>query len=202
MSRRPYIRGISGILHLGILEKRRGSIDVLQNQLCMNDEQILTPNVVRMHGCLDVYMNKMYSFAVERMKGVYEELSGLFTEQERIKSQAVIEVMATGEEGQRQLAALQAKKEEDMKRLDEIKQRTAFIKESLASANEMVKHHMERAEDILRSHLSVYWSGVIRKSQEQLPVYPVIKKTDCKGIREYENHICQIGAMVDTILAA
>lgn len=202
MNRRPYIKGVSGFFHIDIFEKRRGSLDALQNQLCISEENVLTPNIIRMNGCLNAYKNKMYSFAVNNMKEMYEELSGLFTEQERIKNKADVTVMSTGEEGQRQYAAIQTKREEDMKRLDEIKRRTAYIKESLASADETVKHHMEQAEDILCSHLSAYWSGVLRKSQEQLPAYPVIRKNDCNGTREYEDHICQIVAMADIILAA
>ena len=202
MKRRPYIKGVSGPTHLGFMDKYCGTSDMKQHQLCWNDDQILTPNVLRMYGCLDSYMNGIYTMAVKELTELYEETASLNTEINNIRFRKVRVIEATGEEGARQYEALQTQQLQDVDRMEEIRIRAAGLKEVFSSIDEAIKHHLENADRIARSHISAYWKGVLKANagSDNLPAYPVVIEQPIDGITVYESHLDQVKEMIENIL--
>ena len=203
MHRRPFIRGVSGILRHLILDRLAGSRDAKQDQVCTGDGQAVTPNVIRMNGCMQGYMDKIYAYAVRLLTDIFAEAAALSSEIDNIRSRSAKEITATGEEGRRQLEAAMQRQHDDEERMEEIKIRAAVLREWFTSVDEAIRHHMEHAQEITKSHISRYWRGVLKTNAGavSLPVYPVINGDDFKGLEAYESHMSGIGAMIENIMS-
>ncbi len=203
MKKKPYIPGVSGLLHLNIIEKLRGSSDAKNHQISIRDSFTETPYVLSLNESLSGYSNKIYSLAVQALSDMYKEISTLNTEMENIRNRTEEIIDETGEEAIRQQEAKQARIQADTNRTDEIRIHTAWLKENFEIADESVKHHIDHANRITRVHISEYWRGILKRNggSIDLPAYPVIETKKCEGLSAYLSHREQICSMITNILS-
>ena len=203
MHKRPRIRGVS-ILRPRFIDKICGSIDMKQHQLCRDENgKVLTPNIVRMQGCLDGFTDKTYAYAVRMLTGMFDETSSLDTELDNIcaRVDAPVETRCE-EERRRQVEAATARRIRDGERMDEIRIAASLLKEGFAAADENIRHFLEHADRITQSHVSAYWRGILKVNagQQDLPVSPASSAAVLEGARVYEEHMTHIMEMLDHIL--
>lgn len=201
LNQKPRIEGVSGVGHWSVLEKRAGTKDFNSNQLCKVDSTYTTPHIEQMRSNLDCHSNKEYLMVTKFLEPTYHEVASITQELELLKSISVTHI-SNDEEVQRQAAIVSAQSAGNAHRRTEILIRLAEIKVDVETVDTALKHHLERAEDILRTHISSYWKGILKAASDaEMPPYPacaILK--EIRGKIVYEEHMNIIYALLNQAL--
>lgn len=196
----PKIHGVNGIFNIGFIEKRTGRKDAQKNQICQLGKGHITPYIDYKLRLYDSYIDKIYLKTSLNLEPVVQEANGLVVELNLILAKKVITIDGNDEESQRQ-AALQAvnhmKRE---KRKEEILTRIAEIKGESDMVDESLKHHIERAEEILNSHISRYWRGILMASVDVQEYFPYMEKKESMGRKMYLDNRKKLVAMIENAI--
>lgn len=199
LKKKPRIKGVNGFLNMDWVEKIRGKRD-FNTQLCITDNSCITPHIVKIVRRTNAYKNEMYLYIDKNMHRIYQEISRDCATLELLKndsdnSSPVVSAKSLRDK-ERELnrqASRQASIRETMIRLMEYKQ-------CLETVNVSVKHHIEETDDLLRSKISAYWSGILakNKNQKELPVYPSFHLESIEGQDVYTKNFDKIIKSIQT----
>lgn len=197
----PKISGVNGFFDRRFIEKMTGEKDVKGRQVCKCEDGYTTPYVDYKSKCYDSYINKIYLKTSMGLADIVREANSLVIELKMIEKMNSGSLFGNGEEALRQKAqtALNNAQKENRKR--EILIRIAAIKAESDMVDEALLHHIERARDILHSHISNYWSGVLSKSDEKLEYYPFIAESNYLGRDIYIQNKDRLIEMLNIALA-
>ncbi|MBR6326059.1 MAG: hypothetical protein IKR61_04570 [Lachnospiraceae bacterium] len=185
----PLMKGVNGFFDFTFLEKGRGKRDAKHHQLCRLGEGHTTPYIdSKLHAC-NSYIDDVYLRTAQCLEPTVKEATKLVVELRLLNGPERKAAPTTNrEEEQRRKAAEAGRRAQNAKRRKEILLRMAEIHAETELVDEMLTHHIERAEGVLHSRLSRYWRGVLAKAQEDLDHFPYLEPQDSKGRQKYLAH--------------
>ena len=200
------IKNVTGLRHISILDRLDGKKDCQDGQVCEVEDGLATPRIVQKCRSRDKYCNEIYIKAASELKNLYSDIAVSTEELKCLDGEMNSENISPsenkefGEEEQRRLAILNAKRTEMTERHRVLTIHLAELKQSCFNINEILRHNIDRAESSLRAHVECYWSGVLKSASEmKYPVMPVLVEEELSGKTIYEDHFSRILHLFETI---
>lgn len=174
------IDGITGFGHFAPFERLRGRMDARQHQIRALDNGFTSPWIMKKAFCCDRYINRLYLIAAERMQQSHRNLYSVVQELREINNYAFPEKHSSLPEQDLRFTTLRARRIENSRhRASELRMSLADIESAVDWTDATLRHDIERAEALLRTHVSSYWEGVLCASagESDLPVSPVLRNS-------------------------
>lgn len=201
LGRKPKIPNVNGLLNRSFVEKHIGSKDVQRNQLCSLEGGYITPWVECKMKYYDSYINHIYLKTTIALDSIYEEAQSLLTEFSLLSKPQTPLTCINSEEAERQTARAATIDNLREKRKQEILTRITTIKTECEMVDEALQHHVEKAEDILHSHISSYWRGVLKASSGEMSHFPFLTQKIYPGRQKYDRNRNDLLSMIQNTLA-
>ncbi len=196
LSKKPRIYGVTGFFKWRILEKKAGVTDAKENQVCETAKGHITPWIDAKERFFNSYIDKIYLKTVMALDETVEEANSLVVELNLLQKEKINDINGCGEEVMRQKLRAVAENSKRESRKKEILIRISSIKAESDMVDEALNHHIESARNILDSHISAYWRGVLKSTDMKLAFAPV--KVEYVGLGR-DKYIENRMLLVDTI---
>lgn len=170
------------------IDRMRGRRDFNTSQVCKTEEGLTTPWITGTIRNLSVYEHYIYNEVDKELSPVSDRIAAMCQELENLQ-------LRPGKSGgdeenrKRQAArnAIAAEKAETRKQ--EIFICLAEMRSELEVIDAALKHHIQRAENETRKHVSAYWSGVLRSAASpDMPCEPYAAIPEPEGKTAYMMH--------------
>lgn len=188
LKKKPRIQGVNGLFRWGFVEKHMGVKDAQENQICEAGNGHMTPYVDSKSKHYNGYVNKTYLQTSMILEEVVREANSIIVELDLIMQEKAVPMDAKGEEAMRQAALAASRSAQCEARKQMILTRLAEIKAECEMVDEALQHHIERATDILHSHISSYWRGVLKVSEGKMDHFPYMEESKYPGRERYEQN--------------
>lgn len=190
-----------GLFNFKWILRMNGSDDFRQSQVCVKDDSYLTPDLLERMRCLSEYTNKIYGKVDKSLEPVAITVASECKELELLSDGSVPEGLDP-ENQERMAASLRAKSLANEKRRNEILIHMSEIRLYLNTLDAALKHHLERAENVVMKHVSSYWSGVLKAAADpSMPVMPDVAIPEVPGKAVYEEHLSHLMETLNRVLA-
>lgn len=196
----PKIHGVNSIFNIGFIEKRTGRKDAQKNQICQLDKGHITPYIDYKVRLYNSYIDKVYLKTALNLAPVVQEANALTVELNLMLAKKAITIEGNDEESQRQAALQAVNCVERERRKEDILTRIAEIKAESDMVDESLKYHIERAEEILHSHISRYWRGILMASADVQEYFPYIEKNESVGRKVYLENRKKLIVMIESVI--
>lgn len=186
-----------GFFNFKILIRAAGSKDYKNSQLCTGDGIYQTPWLLEKVRCLAEYDNKIYCQVDKALEPVAHTIASKCKELELLMKPYGIPEGIDQENRER----LGAKMTETEKRRDDIMIQLSELMMDMETIDAALKHHLQRAENVIMKHISSYWSGVLKAAASgDMPPQPNIEIPDIPGKAIYESHFAGIRERLEKVL--
>ncbi len=201
LSKKPKIQGVTGIFHAKILEKISGYKDAKQNQIRKNEKNdVSTPEIINKTRCVEGYKNKIIDETIAGLLDILGIIASLIEELQVIQNREEREISSTGEQEKRDIALKELHKRVDGWRVENIRIFISHTRELLMDVDVALNNNLNRADNILHSHISSYWKGVLKAGNKDLPLYPKITEPENIGYDKYKIYMKEIDERITMIL--
>ena len=201
LSKKPKIHGVSNFVFWSVATQIIGKMDGKNGQLSEMDGVYSTPWIEKKHSYLSAYKSSVFLAINKELEAIYKEIHTKNIELKLISDHKEDHLYADGAEGLRQAAAYANQSKTAEERQEQLLLRLAEIKGIVEAVEAAVIHNLERSENILHSHISTYWKGIVRSSACQLPSYPGKPILEVKAKEDYDRHLTEIKSIFNLLLS-
>ena len=191
-----------GHINFRFLIRKRGEYDFKNSQLCVKDGTYQTPWLLEKVRCLAEYDNKIYLKADEALWQLASDIAGKCKELELLDPGKVPKNLDK-ENMERMSASYSSRLSAAERRKSEMLIHLAKLKMDIETADTALKHHLERAENVIMMHISSYWCGVLKAAAStDMPAKPDVIIPEIPGKAVYDLHIRNIRKRLDGVFTS